>query len=278
MTCGIYAITHRDTGKMYIGQSIHIEQRFKEHVRYGNDRCYIDRAIKKHGKDAFNFDIVLECDESELCSEEHKFIKLFDTYKNGYNLTWGGEIAISKSPEVRKKIGDALRGRKMSEESKRKMSKSRKGKCTGKDHPMYGKHHSEATKEKLRQINLGKTHSEETKKKMSEAQKGKIMSEEHYWKTIKRLKENHPAIGRHQPLEERVMRGKGRNTTGVFNVTKDYDKTTKQGFLWRYGYYEDGKRKHIRRVNINDLKECVLSKGFDWIVVDEEKAKANGLI
>ena len=279
MTCGIYSITNKETGKMYIGQSIHIEQRFKEHIRYGNDKSYIDRSIKKHGKDAFDFNIILECDESKLSDEEHKFIKLFGTYQKGYNLTWGGEIAISKHPEIRKKIGDALRGRKHTEESKKKMSKSRKGKCTGKDHPMYGKHHSDETKRKLREFNLGKKLSEEHKQKIREGNKGKKMSVECYKKTIKRLKENHPACGREVPLEEKVMRSKIRNpSSGIFRVNRYKDHTTKQGFIWQYNYYDNKKRKHIRSINLNKLKEKVLKKGMEWIVLDEEKAKANGLI
>lgn len=279
MTCGIYCITNNINGKQYIGQSIHIEQRFKEHIRYGNSKCYIDRAIKKHGHDAFNFSILLECDESQLSDEEHKFIKLFGTYKNGYNLTWGGEFAISKSPEIAKKIGQKRKGIKHSEETKQKLKKYwEKHKRCGEKHPMYGKHHSEETKEKIRQSLLGTKHSEETKQKMSDSHKGKKMSGECYKKTIKRLKENHPALGRHQPLEERINRGKHRNKTGVFKVSKDKDYTTKQGFLWRYDYSIGGKIKHIRRVNPNDLKETVLEKGLEWIVIDEVKAMENGLI
>ena len=56
---------------------------------------------------------------------------------------------------------------KRSEEWKRKMSET-----------MKGKRHTEATKEKLRQINLGKRQSEETKKKIGLARKGKVLSKE----------------------------------------------------------------------------------------------------
>ena len=279
MTCGIYCITNKTTGKMYIGQSIHIEQRFKEHIRYGNDKSYIDRSIKKHGEDAFDFNILLECDETQLCSEEHKFIKLFGTYKEGYNLTWGGEIAISKSPEIRKKISQANKGRKHTEESKKKMSEARKGKCKGENHPMYGKHHSEETKEKLRQINLGKKLSEETKKKMSEAQKGRILSEEEYFLLINRNKTNNGMKGKNHSLEHNVEMSKIRNSSGIFRVNKSHDYTTKQGFLWQYSYYENGgRRKHFRRIDLNKLKEEVLKRGLDWIVLDEEKAKECGLL
>lgn len=53
---GIYKITNRINGKSYVGQSINMEKRFKEHL-YKQD-TYIDRAIHKYGKDNFNFEIL----------------------------------------------------------------------------------------------------------------------------------------------------------------------------------------------------------------------------
>lgn len=50
-----------------------------------------------------------------------------------------------------------FKGRHHSEETKKKLSESRKGKCTGKDNPFYGRHHTEETREKLRQIHLRKS-------------------------------------------------------------------------------------------------------------------------
>lgn len=55
---------------------------------------------------------------------------------------------------------------------------------TGENNPMYGRHHTEDTKEKLRQANKGKPspmknkhHTEETKDKISKAHQGKCVGE-----------------------------------------------------------------------------------------------------
>jgi hypothetical protein len=78
------------------------------------------------------------------------------------------------SEETKKKISEASKGKHFSEEHKKKLSEARKG-----------KHFSEEHKKKLSEAhkghqawNKGKKPSEETKKKMSEAMKGK------HWKVI----------------------------------------------------------------------------------------------
>ncbi len=58
---------------------------------------------------------------------------------------------------------------------------------------------------------------------------------------------------------------KAKNTSNYYRVIKEKDLTCKQGFIYRYQYWEDGKRKRIRSVDINRLREKVLDKGLEWI-------------
>lgn len=68
------------------------------------------------------------------------------------------------------------------------------------------------------------------------------------------------------------------NKTGIFRVNIKREKGYAKGFTYSYQYVVDGKKVFIRSVDINKLKEKVLARGLEWIVLDENKAKANGLV
>lgn len=87
---GIYKITNRINGKSYIGQSINIEKRFKQHCT--GDKQLIDKVISKYGKENFTFEILEECSIEKLDEREIKWISFYDSFKHGYNLTTGGQF------------------------------------------------------------------------------------------------------------------------------------------------------------------------------------------
>jgi len=78
------------------------------------------------------------------------------------------------SDETRKKISNALKDREFSEEHKKKIGELKKG-----NEYFAGKIHSEEAKEKIRRKLFGRKHTEETKKKISTARKGRKFTEEH---------------------------------------------------------------------------------------------------
>lgn len=104
---GIYKITHKITGKSYIGQSNNIERRFGEHKTAGSkSRIPVDIAIQKYGADMFLYEILEICGTEELNEKETYWIRLFNTNKTGYNCSEGGDQQSCGENNGRAKLTD----------------------------------------------------------------------------------------------------------------------------------------------------------------------------
>jgi len=88
----IYIIKNDINSKVYVGQTIQsIELRFKQHVHAIEDNCIIHQAMKKYGVEHFWPEELEKCKDEALDEREKYWITFFDSYKNGYNATLGGE-------------------------------------------------------------------------------------------------------------------------------------------------------------------------------------------
>lgn len=83
---GIYKIENLLNHKVYIGQSINIEKRWKEHCR-ASSHSIIAKAIRKYGKQNFSFQVLEECSKESLNKKEEEYIKKYNSIiPNGYNI------------------------------------------------------------------------------------------------------------------------------------------------------------------------------------------------
>lgn len=168
---GIYKITNKLNDKVYIGQSVDINARWRQHIN-AKDNYAIHNAIKKYGKENFSFEILLECPAEMLNVWERDMIALYDCISpNGYNLTEGGE-GYKCSEETRLKMSNIRKGIHLSEETRLKMSEVKKGRISNRK----GVPCSEETKIKISESMKGKKHqplSAEHKRKISESFKGR---------------------------------------------------------------------------------------------------------
>ena len=180
MTHCLYKLTS-PSGKVYFGLAENFEKRMKGHAkaaRLGKDTA-VCHAIRKHGWGEFKKEIVAYGNKNYIANLEIKAISHFGTLvPNGYNMSLGGELSPMKSRCVRDKVSGILIGRKFSEEHKRNISKSRKGRFLGKNNPRFGVPISEEGSRKIAKANSERIISDETRAKMSSSQKGKIISEE----------------------------------------------------------------------------------------------------
>lgn len=92
----IYCIVNNINGKKYIGKTnTTIEERFTTHVRDSSrETCKhraLYRAFNKYGVQNFSIHKLEECKWDEASDREIYYIDLYDTFRNGYNETLGGD-------------------------------------------------------------------------------------------------------------------------------------------------------------------------------------------
>jgi len=185
MTTGIYKITS-PSGKVYIGQSVDIQQRFYYYKKGKNYKTQtrLRHSIEKYGIENHLFEILHLCTVEELNAYERYYQDLFDVLgPNGLNCTLqhSDEKTGKNSTESNKKRSESMKGKNkrirpdVSERNKlihkgKKISEKQKQQISAK---LKGKTFSEERNKKISQATKGKSKSEEHRKKLSEARKGK---------------------------------------------------------------------------------------------------------
>jgi group I intron endonuclease len=120
----IYKATNTINGKCYVGHDSNWPYRRTAHksaAKRGSD-CAFHRAIRKYGWDAFEWEIVEQSEEDNsilLTEREEFYIRKFNSHYidgHGYNMTYGGEATLGWVP---------------TEETKNRISESKKGKPSG---------------------------------------------------------------------------------------------------------------------------------------------------
>lgn len=88
---GIYRIKNQINGKCYIGQSVNIERRWREHRNYSSQNSHypLYKDFRKFGLENFCFEVVEECSVSELNAKEEEWIQKENSFYCGYNQTLG---------------------------------------------------------------------------------------------------------------------------------------------------------------------------------------------
>ncbi len=191
----IYKATNKFNGKIYIGITTrNLDERISDHIYRSSvgSKYLFHKALRKYGIQSFSIHIIDTAKTKEtLIKKEISWINRLNTKApSGYNLTNGGDGIVGwiRSEQWKRKISKTMTGRKRPMQSAKMM---------GKNNPMFGKTHSETTKQWMSENNptkrpevrmkLKQPKSEEHKRKLSEANKDKHPTEE----TRRKLSESH---------------------------------------------------------------------------------------
>lgn len=171
---GIYFIQNLITENVYVGSSVDVYRRMKAHKiqlqnnRHGNIK--LQRAFNKHGEENFQFFCIEKVTDLEsLISREQYWIDYMKSCKEGYNCRPKAESNRGRivSEETRKKLSKVNKGKAISEETRKKISKFHKGRI-----------HSIVQNKKISEAKKGHKVSEETRKKISDKLKGRPVPKE----------------------------------------------------------------------------------------------------
>jgi group I intron endonuclease len=141
MKCaGVYAITNKTTNRCYIGGTRIIRKRWHEHKKHATEARHHSRAFQedwdKYGPQDFEFKVLLWCSPDDLRMYEQACMSRFLSYYNA-SPSADSQFGLTMPDEARAKMSAAAKrtrnftGRRHTEESKRRISESRKGKGGG---------------------------------------------------------------------------------------------------------------------------------------------------
>lgn len=160
--CGVYMLFWQD-GHFYIGSSIHIHERFSQHLRALRDnRHHNIRLQEMHAKNGNpELMILMRCKKSGRLECEQQYLDAHFNNPLCCNISPSAydQTGVKRRPETIKKMRQANIGKEMPESVRLKISKTcgERWKAApwhtglqGEKNPFYGKRHSDEAKAKMR--------------------------------------------------------------------------------------------------------------------------------
>lgn len=241
MTTGVYIITNKINGKIYVGSSVKVEQRWREHesdLRLNKHHSkHLQRAYEKYGISAFDFKILEEVSDSQkLLEREQHYLDTLTPYQRdvGYNNCRNAHntLGFKHTEESKKKMSESRKGQKRSEETKNRISEALKG-----------KQKSEEVRRKIGDAHRGKKLSDETRRKMSEAHKGKepwnkgVATSDETRKKISDAMKGRPSHWRGKTFSEEHRKKMSESRSGErnMNAVMDWEKVREMRRLYLEG-------------------------------------------
>lgn len=127
--CVIYKIVNKINNKLYIGHTIRFRKRLSEHrsslLADRHHSCHLQRSFNKYGIDNFVVEIIEKIDKEIALDRETYWIKKLQSYERdkGYNILIDSPIPRQSkhTEETKRKMSESQKGKKLSKEQKLKL-------------------------------------------------------------------------------------------------------------------------------------------------------------
>lgn len=182
MKLKIYSITNKVNDKRYIGITGDLYNRKRAHLwalrNKKHSNIKLQNAWNKYSEDGFEVEVLETFDTNNrdyALSKEVDYIDHYDSFKTGYNMSTGADgnvlnipsketiekrrklmlgnkhmLGKKHSEETKRKIGNAHRGKHVSESTRELSRQFMTGRFVGEKNPFYGRSHTEETKSLIR--------------------------------------------------------------------------------------------------------------------------------
>lgn len=233
MNSGIYSITNKSNGKRYIGRSVNLKKRKGFHKWQLEKGIHFNHHLQRawNNGDEFSFEVLEYCTPEELNEREIYWIAYYDSMHTGYNMCAGGAATLGRllTDETKRKISASNKGRKCSRETVERRKRSLKEHI--KNDPEFARKLFDMKSERVRGIpswNKGIPCPEWKKQLLSQKLKGRYVSPEHKEK-LRELYSGENSITAKLTKRDVVMiRYRFLNGERQYIIWKDYPMITRQ--------------------------------------------------
>lgn len=113
---GVYIITNKVNGKIYVGSSLNVTIRLRAHknalLRNDHENKHLQKSWNKYGQDKFEFTKVCSVPRENLAAVEKTYIEKHNScdFKYGYNIISEPYLKPEVTVDTRKKLRDRFSG------------------------------------------------------------------------------------------------------------------------------------------------------------------------
>lgn len=265
---GIYFIRSTVNGKVYIGSTVNIRKRYREHkcILKSNQHTniHLQRHYNKNGGNSLEYGLLELVTKDQLQDKEQDYVDKLDPEFNimkecvvnriGLEHSEKTKAKMKKASEIRRKRGDYKKMAKI-------LSEANKGNKYN-----LGRKCSEETKKKISKKLKGRKLTKEEKQKISEGLKGRDFSDDHRKSLSKAMTGNKNNLGKTLSKEAKQKISKAKSIEiNQLTLDGEYIKT------WKSASHAS----RILCINQSNISSCTNGNrnkagGFRWEKVNQK--------